>query len=37
METTGLPLQQSMDISENAKVKLNAVREETGEKIYRNF
>jgi hypothetical protein len=37
LEATGLSLQESMDILDNAEVKLSAVRGETGEKIYRNF
>jgi hypothetical protein len=37
LETTGLFLQESMKILENAEVKLSAVRRETGEKIYRKF
>jgi hypothetical protein len=37
LETTGLSLQESMDILENAEVKLSAVRGETGEKVYRKF
>jgi hypothetical protein len=37
LETTGLSLQESMDILENAEVKLGVVRRETGEKIYRKF
>jgi hypothetical protein len=36
-ETTGISLQESMDILENAEVKLNAVQRETGEKVYRKF
>jgi hypothetical protein len=37
METAGLSLQESMDILENAEVKLSAVQGETGEKVYRKF
>jgi hypothetical protein len=37
LETTGLSLQESMDILENAEVKLSAARGETGDKIYRKF
>jgi hypothetical protein len=37
LETTGLSLQESMDILENAEVKLSAVRGETGEKVYTKF
>jgi hypothetical protein len=36
-ETTGISLQESMGILENAEVKLSAVRGETGEKDYRKF
>jgi hypothetical protein len=37
LETTGLSLQESMDILENAEVKLSAIRGETGDKDYRKF
>jgi hypothetical protein len=37
LETTGLSLQESIDILENAEVKLGAVRGEIGDKIYRKF
>jgi hypothetical protein len=37
LETTGLSLQESMGILENAEVKLCAVRGEIGEKAYRKF
>jgi hypothetical protein len=37
LETTGLSLQESMDILENAEVKLSAVQGETGKKVYRKF
>jgi hypothetical protein len=37
LEPTGLSLQESMGILENAEMKLRAVRGETGEKVYRKF
>jgi hypothetical protein len=37
LETTGLSLQESMDILENAEVKLSAVLGETSKKVYRKF
>jgi hypothetical protein len=37
LETTVLSLQESMDILENAEVKLSAVRGDIGEKVVRKF
>jgi hypothetical protein len=37
LETTGLSIQESVNILENSEVKLSVLRGETDEKIYRKF